>query len=178
MTPMNLAPITLGRLSDRDALDVAALYESLSERSRRLRFGTPMPRIPGHVMARLCRTDGSRHVSIGARGSRGELIGVAHQVRWPGQPGSYDVALVVVDAFQGLGLGGMLLDAVVRDACARGASRLTFHLSGENRVMARLLASRGVRVRYRGGEGEAVWEPREGEERTPRGDRTRVLRTA
>lgn len=158
MTPTNLAPIALRRLSRSDAPDVAALYESLSEWSRRLRFGTPMPRIPGHVLARLCRVDAPRHVLIGAYRPRVGLVGVAHRVRWPGRPDSYDVALVVGDAFQGLGMGGALLDEVVRDARADGVARLTFHLSGENRAMARLLAVRGIRIRYHGGEGEAAWD--------------------
>lgn len=155
MTFPNLAPIALRRLSLSDAPDVAALYESLSERSRRLRFGTPMPRIPGHVLAHVCVVDEPRHVSIGVL-RQGELVGVAHRVRWPGEQGSYDVALVVADRVQGRGLGGRLLDAVVSDARAHGVRRLTFHLSGENRAMAGLLAGRGVGVRYRGGEGDAV----------------------
>ncbi len=151
----NLAPIALRRLSLSDAPDVAALYESLSERSRRLRFGTPMPRIPRHVLAHVCVVDEPRHVSIGAL-REGDLVGVAHRVRWPGEKGSYDVALVVADSVQGRGLGSTLLDAVVDDAHADGVRRLTFHVSGENRAMARLLAGRGLGVRYRGGEGEAV----------------------
>lgn len=167
MTLTNLAPIALQRLSRSDAPEVAALYESLSERSRRLRFGTPMPRLPGRFLEQLCRVDMPRHVLIGARRPSAGLVGVAHRVRWPGTPDSYDVALVVGDAFQGQGLGGALLDEMVRDAAADGVGRLTFHLSGENRGMARLLAMRGVRIRYRGGEGEAVWELR-GDQRLER----------
>lgn len=156
MTPTNLAPIALRRLSPADAPDVAALYESLSERSRRLRFGTAMPRLPAKVLSRICRADEPRHVLIGACRA-GELVGVAHLIRWPGEHASSDVALVVGDAFQGQGLGGALLDAVVREARADGLDRLTFQLSGDNRAMARLLARRDIRVHYRRGEGEAVW---------------------
>ena len=172
MTLTNLAPIALRRLSMSDAPEVAALYESLSERSRRLRFGTPMPRIPAHVLAQVCRVDEPRHVLIGARRPGGGLVGVAHRVRWPGERGAYDVALVVGDAFQGQGMGGVLLDEVVRDAEADGVARLTFQLSGENRAMARLLAGRRVPVRYRGGEGEAFWDLRSDEDR-PRDARMR-----
>lgn len=70
MTPTNLAPIALRRLSPSDTPDVAALYESLSERSRRLRFGTPMPRIPGHVLAQLA----GRGIRIRYRGGEGETV--------------------------------------------------------------------------------------------------------
>jgi GNAT superfamily N-acetyltransferase len=148
--------IVATRLGGDHATDIRALYLGLSDASRSLRFGTPMPRISTWVLATLCDVDGNRHVAVGAWASE-TLVGIAHRIRSPAYPDVYDVALAVADEHQGQGVGSMLLDAMAEDAAKDGVARLTFHLSGDNRAMAQLLARRNVAVRYRGGTGEGEW---------------------
>lgn len=156
MSDLHPPGLAIRRLSAHHAAAIRDLYLSLSETSRALRFGSPMPRLAPRTLARLCTVDGEAHAAVGAwLGDR--LVGVGHRVRSP-RTGEHDVALAVADEVQCQGIGGRLLDSVAREACRAGIRRLTFHLSGENRRMARILARRGVRVRWSRGCGEGTWE--------------------
>ncbi len=115
-----------------------------------------MPRIGHSVMATVSHVDGNRYAAVGAWSSR-TLVGVAHRICSPAYPHLYDVALAVADEHQGQGIGSLLMDAIAEDAAQDGVTRLTFHLSGDNGSMAKLLANRNVVVRYRGGMGEGAW---------------------
>jgi RimJ/RimL family protein N-acetyltransferase len=145
----------LRRLQPSDRPLVETLLERLSERSRTLRFAAPMPRIPERVIRHLCAVDGSNHVAVGAF-ANGELVGMGRFVRL--QPGSTtaEVALTVVDDWQGRGLGRELLDAVALAALEVGVEQLTFTVSGDNHPAQKLLGRAGVRLRFSAGLGEGT----------------------
>jgi GNAT superfamily N-acetyltransferase len=118
-----------------------------------------MPCLDDRVLRPLCDVDDDRHVAVGAR-MDGTLIGIAHRIRSPLDALLHDVAFVVADPYQRRGIGSLLFDRIALEAVSDGIVRLGFHISGENRAMARLLARKGVCLRYRGGSGEGVWSPR------------------
>jgi GNAT superfamily N-acetyltransferase len=150
---------TLHRLGPGDAAALRGLYLDLSDASRALRFAVPMPRIGERTLQQLCNVDDERHVAIGATVA-GRLVAVAHRIRSLSDLMLWDVAFVVADEHQGQGIGSMLFERLAADALESGIHLLGFHLSGDNRAMIRLLSRKGVRVRYRGGSGEAFWSPR------------------
>ncbi len=70
-----------------------------------------------------------------------QLIGVGRYE--PGEePDTAEVAFVVDDGWQGRGLGGILLDAVLRAAEARGIHRFSAYVQADNYRMLRLLTTR------------------------------------
>jgi GNAT superfamily N-acetyltransferase len=157
MEPIHYAE--LERLGRADAPHIRALYMGLGASSRTLRFGVPMPCLDDRVLRPLCDVDDDRHVAVGARRD-GTLVGIAHRIRSPLDALLHDVAFVVSDRYQRRGIGSLLFDRIALEAVRDGIVRLAFHISGENRAMARLLARKGVCLRYRAGSGEGVWSPR------------------
>jgi RimJ/RimL family protein N-acetyltransferase len=142
--------ITLRELVPEDRALLAAAFERLSPRSRYLRFLSPLPVLPERTLDRLLAVDGCEHVALAAL-HRGELVGVARYVRDRRDRGLADVALTVVDAHQGRGLGRRLLVALVELAADRGLRALTFDMHPSNQVAQRLMASLGARMAWRDG---------------------------
>src|SRR5262245_37555867 len=120
-----------------DRARLAAGFAKLSPESRYRRFFTAMPRLPDHTLDRLVATDGWNHVAIGAEvasddPAAAEGLGVAHFVRLPESPDVAEVAIAVIDARQRLGLGHLLLQALVTAARERGIRRFRATILGEN----------------------------------------------
>ncbi len=73
-----------------------------------------------------------------------EGIGVARYVRNRDRPSSAEVTVAVVDAWQGRGLGGLLLRRLSRRAAADGIDTFTASLQTGNRSMVRSLQRLGA----------------------------------
>jgi len=137
---------------DRDG--IVSLYEGLSERSKALRFGVPTPTLTERTLGELVALDGRMRAAVGVfEGS--SLVAEGRWVRLERGSTTAEGAFTVADAYQRRGLGMHLVDAVVEHARTAGIETMVFSVSGENRGMAALLARRGIRLRYRGGSGEA-----------------------
>jgi hypothetical protein len=75
-------------------------------------------------------------------------------VRWfrdRSDPAVADMAVTVIDDYQGRGLGGLLLDVAVLDAFAHGVERFEGLVLGENISSRRMLARGGARLQPDGG---------------------------
>jgi RimJ/RimL family protein N-acetyltransferase len=129
---------------------IAAAFERLSPRSRFMRFLSPIPRLSKGLLDRLVDVDHEHHVALAAIAD-GRLIGVARYVVSREDPDQADFAITVIDAHQGRGLGRALTETLASLAAARGLSRFTLDVHPENRVMLRLAASIGARLRFRDG---------------------------
>jgi acyl-CoA synthetase (NDP forming)/GNAT superfamily N-acetyltransferase len=133
--------------SDADAL--LRFHESLSERTRYLRFFGPYPRIPPRDLERFTTVDHRRRVAfICLLGD--EIIAVG---RYEGLPGGTDgavesaeVAFVVRDEHQGRGLGSILLEHLAAAARENGVRRFEAEVLVENHQMVRVFRDAGYQV--------------------------------
>lgn len=115
--------ITLRMLSRSDQELLARGFEQLSERSRYQRFLTLKQSLSAHELDYLVDVDGYDHVAIGAAiehpDGAEEGIGVARFIRYEDQPTVAEVAVTVIDAYQGQGLGRIMLRYLARAARER-----------------------------------------------------------
>lgn len=146
----------------RDGGLLVAGFDRLSPLSRYRRFLAPVPRLTESMLAFLTSVDGVDHRAWGAvvderpgaatTGTGGRTpAGVVRWVRTKDDPAVADVAVTVIDDFQGQGLGGLLLDVAVLDAAAHGVERFEGVVLGENVPSRRMLAGAGATLRPEGG---------------------------
>ena len=126
-----------------DAPALTQLYGRLSPESAYQRFFAVMRRLPPDWARILADVDDDRRAAIVAAGPGGELLGVA---RYGAEPGAdeAEVAVVVEDAWQGRGLGGILLGALLDHAATRGITRFLAYVLADNQRMLRLVGRLGV----------------------------------
>jgi RimJ/RimL family protein N-acetyltransferase len=120
------------------------VFEGMSARSRADRYLVPVARLSGAMERALTALDSRRHVAWLATVD-GRAAGIARFVEV--QPRTAEIALEVVDEWQGRGLGGVLVDAVTTVASATGIRRLRASLSSDNTRSLRLLTRVGLRAR-------------------------------
>lgn len=118
------------------------LFLKLSRDSLRNRFFAVKLDLTPAELSYLCDVDFVRHVAIVASvecGSRRRLVGVARFVRATTTADSAEVAITVIDQFQGMGIGKLLLNRLIGSARELGVSRLEGSMLAQNRRMANLL---------------------------------------
>lgn len=125
---------------DDGAVDV--VFAGLSERSRYLRFHGPTPRLTGAVRRELLDVDGRSRVGLVAevpagRGTR--VVGIARLVAVAADRA--ELAVAVVDAWQGRGVGRRLLTALGELARELGYRELHGVALRENAHVVGLLRS-------------------------------------
>jgi GNAT superfamily N-acetyltransferase len=160
-------------LGPGETAPLLAVFDGMSPASRAQRYLTGMAALPTAMLGALTAVDGERHVAwLGA--VDGVPAGVARYVL--ASPGVAEVAFEVADAFQGRGLGTVLLDAVTTVAAARGVRRVRATVHPTNAVSRHLVGRLGLPLVLSDGllEGEGplrLVDP-------PRVDRRAVVRAA
>ena len=143
--PRLRTPVVLLRpLEPGDTGTVAQVFAGMSAESRRLRFLAPLPRLGRQFLERLADVDHGRHgcwVAVVC----GTPVGLGRYVLLPAEPAVAEVALEVVDAMQGYGLGSLLLDVVSVAAADAGARRLLWVTDPANVRVRRLAQPLGAR---------------------------------
>lgn len=142
-TPISVRPI---RPEDKPLLEAG--MERLSERSRRLRFLTATNRLSRSQLAYLTEVDGHDHQAWGGLVDD-EPVAVGRFVR--GTDDDAEVALTVVDEWQGRGIGTLLLGVLATEAEKVGIKRFTFVALPENAGIRSLLARFGATVEFEDG---------------------------
>lgn len=139
--------LRFGRPGDRGA--IVRGFERLSPRSRYLRFFSPMRQIPPGLLDRLADVDRTDRVAVIAYlvDEPDELVGVVRYFRDPASPTEADVALTVLDDYQGQGLAGAMYDACVDVARSRGIECFTASVLAENGPMIGFFRNRGAEIR-------------------------------
>jgi GNAT superfamily N-acetyltransferase len=146
--------IALRPLRPGDGNLLEAGFDRLSDQSRYRRFLTPVPQLTPSMLAFLTSVDGVNHRAWGAvvtEPSGPVPAGVVRWVRTGNDPAVADMAVTVIDDYQGQGLGGLLQDVAVLDAFACGVERFEGVVLGENIASRRMLARGGARLRPDGG---------------------------
>jgi RimJ/RimL family protein N-acetyltransferase len=126
-----------------DAPALTQLYDRLSPESAYQRFFAVMRRLPPDWARILADVDHDRRAAIVAAGPDGELIGVARYGTEPGADAA-EIAVVVQDAWQGRGLGTILLSALLDHAVSRGITKFLAYVLADNHRMLRLIRRQGA----------------------------------
>ena len=126
-----------------DAARIVALHSRFSERTRYLRYFSPYPRIPQRDLRRFVEVDHhDREALVAELGEN--LIAVARYDRISSEEA--EVAFVVEDAYQGRGVGSVLLEHLAAAAVAEGITRFVAEVLPENGAMQRVFVDAGYRV--------------------------------
>ena len=130
-------PVTTRPVRPDDAPLFCRLWDRLSPETVYRRFHAPL-RSPPVEAHRLVEVDHDlREALVAVVG--GEVVGVARYDRSPADPGTADVAVVVEDAWQGVGVGRQLLGELTQLAARRGVRSLTADVQADNDRMVGLV---------------------------------------
>jgi RimJ/RimL family protein N-acetyltransferase len=130
-------------------------FERLSPESRYRRFFAPIQSMSGSLLDYLTAVDYVDHFAWAAISAEPGLlgepygVGVSRYVRLA-DPAAAEMAVTVVDDWQGKGLGRILLDALVLEALENGIERFEGDVLVENRPMQEMLRRTGARFRPEG----------------------------
>jgi GNAT superfamily N-acetyltransferase len=116
---------------------VQAVFDGMSPQSRWLRFLTGVPELSERMLARLTDVDHVRH-GAWVVSAAGAPVAVARWVRLGAEPQVAEIALSVVDAWQGRGLGRALVGVLGVAASDVGVTSLAWSIDVENRRALRL----------------------------------------
>jgi RimJ/RimL family protein N-acetyltransferase len=130
--------LTVRELNPDDGAVLDAVFAGLSTLRRLRRFHGAMPRMPAPTRERLAAVDGRGHLALGAFVG-GEPVGIARLITIG--PGRADLAVEVVDDWQGNGIGARLVREVVALGQTRGITEVVAEVLAENTAMRRVLAT-------------------------------------
>jgi GNAT superfamily N-acetyltransferase len=123
-----VGPVSFRNLSAGDEPGLRAMFGRLSGETIYKRFHMPFPRVPDSMLAHLMGHGGGRSL-VAVAGD--DIVGHALYAEEPG--GGAEVALVVEDGWQSMGVGKLLLAGLAREAAGRGVETFTAVALGENR---------------------------------------------
>jgi acetyltransferase len=143
--------VTLRSVRPEDETSWHELIAASSEESIRFRFRSLFKKTTHRMAIEHCFIDYEREIGIVAEirtDGATRLIGLAHLLSDVTRNAA-EFAVIVGDAWQGKGLGGMLLDYCLELARRRGFRRVVAETDPENRPMLALFSSRGFILRVR-----------------------------
>jgi GNAT superfamily N-acetyltransferase len=137
--------IQIRALTPEDETDLSEAVARTSAESLRRRFFVTKRNFTDKETAFFLNVDFVNHVAlIAVVEERSELV-IAGGGRYiVMRPGEAEVAFVVVDQYQGLGVGGALMRHITTIARAAGQQRLVAEVLAENRPMLRLFENSGL----------------------------------
>ena len=137
--------VLIRQVRPSDAPLVAAGFARLSARSRRMRFLYGKDKLSAAELRYLTNVDHFDHEALGALDhSGGRGVGVARYVRDTADPRSAEIAVTIVDDWQGRGLGTELLAQLSDRARQAGICRFTATVAYGNAAMVALLQNMGA----------------------------------
>ena len=138
--------IRQGHSSDRDLL--LRGFERLSPQSRYRRFLVPVPELSDEAVRYLTEIDHHDHEAmIALDDATGEGVGVARYVRHRERRDAAELAVTVIDDWQGRGVGTLLVEVLSARAREEGISSFTALMLAENADMMDMLSRLGpVRI--------------------------------
>ena len=137
-----------------DASDAAALrrfFASLSASALRQRFHFGFRELPDYLLGKLTAiADGASTIILAESSEHGtsserQVVGEARYVRMNDSPDIAEVAIVVTDSWQRVGLGGNLVSRLLAHARYAGVQAIVAYVSRENEAVVQLLRAFGAR---------------------------------
>ncbi|MDW5594524.1 GNAT family N-acetyltransferase [Conexibacter stalactiti] len=155
--------ITIRPIRPDDKERLAAGHALMSAETQRLRYLMPKPRLSGAELRYLTEVDGDDHVAFVAVADAypDATLGVGRFIRSRERPDTAEFAIVVADAFQGIGLGGAIAEQLADAAAERGIRNFSATVLHENTAVRALLARISRRLadaRWSDGAGELLYE--------------------
>jgi GNAT superfamily N-acetyltransferase len=136
--------IGFARLERDDRAAILEVFEGLSERSRRLRFPGPKPRLSARELDHLVDVGGGGREAVAAVDVvSGKAVGIARFVRDAAESSSAEIAFEVVDRCQGSGIGGRLLEKLKALAAQDGINRFRALVTPGNEAALALVRGTG-----------------------------------
>ena len=134
------AEVLLRPLEPEDADLLLDIFDQLGPRSRERRFLTPKHTLTSTDLRQLTAVDHHDHEAVVALSATDRRpVGVARFVRISADPGTADVAVVVVDAWQSRGLGTVLASSLLGRARELGVRRFSVLMARDNEAAVRLM---------------------------------------
>ena len=137
-------------------------YQRLSEQSRRMRFFGQVSSLSSRQLEFLTRPDGRLHIAYAAINA--DLpdepgLGVGRCIRLDGDSKIAEVALTILDDYQGRGVGGLLHATLHRAGHAAGLRQFIYDVSSENERFIHHLLALGARQVSRDRDGVRLMLP-------------------
>jgi RimJ/RimL family protein N-acetyltransferase len=136
--------VTLREIEPSDADALVRFHERLSPESIRMRYFSSHPHLSQIETARLTTVD-HRDRQAFVVVADGEIVGVGRYVR--ANTDDAEVAFIIADAWQGRGLGSVLLQQLAGHARRCGFRRLTASTLAHNRPMLAVFRGSGMPMR-------------------------------
>jgi len=144
---------------------VQAGFVALSRESRYRRFSMPKAELTPAELAFYTEMDGVRHFAVAAgrideNDQPIEGIGIARYVSVPDAEATAEIAIVVIDRYQNLGIGTRLLELLLIEGKRNGVRHMVAHVQRANRT-AMLLVEKCVErfdVRLEGSYRVFTWD--------------------
>lgn len=141
-------PIRIRPLLPEDREKLVEGMKQLSPTSRYLRFLQPKASLTNQELTYLTEIDYVDHFAWGAAldepGERG--IGVARYIRDPADRSVAEAAVAVIDHYQGLGLGTILVQALAETAAANGIERFRARVADVNQQVVESMRLLGAQL--------------------------------
>ena len=140
-----------------DAQELRWGFERLSAGSRYQRFLAPIAYLTQAQLEFLTHVDHVTHEALVAvDATTGEGVGIARFIRDEGDPTRADVALVVADRWQGLGVGTLLAERLAARARTVGVKSFTARMLARNHTARRLVEQIAESIQERDEDGAVI----------------------
>ncbi|WP_320064616.1 GNAT family N-acetyltransferase [Micromonospora sp. RTGN7] len=137
--------VALRPIRPDDAPGIVAMHARFSERTRYLRYFSPYPRIPERDLRRFVVVDHrDREAFVVLAADR--IVAVGRYERLGPEAPEAEVAFVVEDAYQGRGIGSVLLEHLADAARRTGIVHFVAEVLPANGAMLRVFADFGYQV--------------------------------
>ncbi|EEP74120.1 GCN5 N-acetyltransferase, partial [Micromonospora sp. ATCC 39149] len=137
--------VALRPIRPDDAPGIVSMHARFSERTRYLRYFSPYPRIPERDLNRFVHVDHrDREAFVVLAAER--IVAVGRYERLGPQAPEAEVAFVVEDAYQGRGIGSVLLEHLADAARRAGIVHFVAEVLPANVAMLRVFADFGYQV--------------------------------
>ncbi len=155
--------ITIRPIRPDDKERLAAGHALMSAETQRLRYLMPKPRLTAGELRYLTEVDGEDHVAFVAVADDypDATLGVGRFIRRTDRPDTAEFAIVIADAFQGIGLGSAIAETLAEAAVERGIRHFSATVLHENRAVRaalRRISRRLADATWSDGAGELLYE--------------------
>ena len=137
--------VTVRPLEREDRRQVQEVFDRMGEEARFRRFLAFKRQLSARDLETLTAVDHHQHEALVAFDDEtGEALGVARMIQEPGRTDTAEASVAVADAWQGRGLGSMLMERLVSRAREEGVRRFTAVLLTRNLAMLHLFERVGT----------------------------------